>query len=146
MRKNRHQPGHHTHFLQQITRMEYSAQNEGMPLTGREMVRAICRWCSAWSELGQHRISRDIFKVIIGPRKPGADLHRFYNEWTDVYKQLYSAKPPSDEMRASIHAPSLEQCRKPSKLNFVCQSYAMSKDKMGHGAEGYEWLMEQIEE
>eukprot|EP00959_Pyramimonas_sp_CCMP1952_P285704 5973758-Pyramimonas_sp.AAC.1 len=46
MRNNRYQPGHHTHFLQQMTRMEYSAQNEGRLMTGREMVRAICHWCS----------------------------------------------------------------------------------------------------
>eukprot|EP00959_Pyramimonas_sp_CCMP1952_P393005 8234948-Pyramimonas_sp.AAC.1 len=62
LRRNRSQPGHHIHFLQRITRMEYSAQNEGRLLIGREMVRAICHWCSVRSELGQHRISRDIFK------------------------------------------------------------------------------------
>eukprot|EP00959_Pyramimonas_sp_CCMP1952_P442893 9271697-Pyramimonas_sp.AAC.1 len=61
MRKNRYQSGHRTHFLQQITRMEFSAQSEG-GLTGREMVRAICHWCSVRRELGQHRISRDLFK------------------------------------------------------------------------------------
>eukprot|EP00959_Pyramimonas_sp_CCMP1952_P073210 1530478-Pyramimonas_sp.AAC.1 len=37
MRRNRSQPGHRIHFLQQITRVEYSAQNEGRLLTGREM-------------------------------------------------------------------------------------------------------------
>eukprot|EP00959_Pyramimonas_sp_CCMP1952_P016238 343533-Pyramimonas_sp.AAC.1 len=73
IRRNRNQPSHHIHFLQQITRMEYSAQNEGRLLTGREMVRAICHWCSVRSELGQHRISRDIFKVVIDPNKPDAD-------------------------------------------------------------------------
>eukprot|EP00959_Pyramimonas_sp_CCMP1952_P207830 4346999-Pyramimonas_sp.AAC.1 len=62
IRNNRYQPGHHTHFLQQITRLELSAQNEGRLMTGREMVRAMCHWCSARSELGQRRISRDIFK------------------------------------------------------------------------------------
>eukprot|EP00959_Pyramimonas_sp_CCMP1952_P274402 5735780-Pyramimonas_sp.AAC.1 len=66
------------------------------------MVRAICHWCSVRSELGQRRISRDLFKVKIDPRKPDADLYHFYNEWTDVHQQLYGAKPPSDEMRASI--------------------------------------------
>eukprot|EP00959_Pyramimonas_sp_CCMP1952_P245850 5138317-Pyramimonas_sp.AAC.1 len=73
MRRNRNLPSHHLHFLQQITRMEYSAQNEGRLLTGREMARAICHWCSVRSELGQRRISRDIFKVVIDPIKPDAD-------------------------------------------------------------------------
>eukprot|EP00959_Pyramimonas_sp_CCMP1952_P189097 3955347-Pyramimonas_sp.AAC.1 len=73
MRRNRSQPGHHIHFLQQIQRMGYSAQNEGRLLTGREMVRAICYWCSVKSELGQCRISRGIFKVVIDPHKPDAD-------------------------------------------------------------------------
>eukprot|EP00959_Pyramimonas_sp_CCMP1952_P369898 7747059-Pyramimonas_sp.AAC.1 len=52
MRKSRYQLDHHTHFLQQITRMEFSAQTEGRLMTGREMVRSICHWCSVWSELG----------------------------------------------------------------------------------------------
>eukprot|EP00959_Pyramimonas_sp_CCMP1952_P131692 2753531-Pyramimonas_sp.AAC.1 len=85
--------------------MEYGAQNEERVLTGREMVRAICYWCSVRSELGQRRMSRDIFK----------------NEWIDVYQKLYGARPPSDEVRASIHARFIEQCRKPKKLDFVCQ-------------------------
>eukprot|EP00959_Pyramimonas_sp_CCMP1952_P393478 8244645-Pyramimonas_sp.AAC.1 len=46
IRKSRYQLVHHTHFLQQITRMEFSAQTEGGLITGREMVRAICHWCS----------------------------------------------------------------------------------------------------
>eukprot|EP00959_Pyramimonas_sp_CCMP1952_P305721 6397464-Pyramimonas_sp.AAC.1 len=58
------------------------------------MVRAICHWCSVRSDLGQRRISRDLFKVLIDPRKPDADQYPFYNEWTDVYQQLYGAKPP----------------------------------------------------
>eukprot|EP00959_Pyramimonas_sp_CCMP1952_P049968 1044492-Pyramimonas_sp.AAC.1 len=73
MRKSRYQPDHHTHFLQQITRVEFSAQNEGRLMTGREMARAICHWCSVRSELGQRRISRDLFKVTIDPHKPDAD-------------------------------------------------------------------------
>eukprot|EP00959_Pyramimonas_sp_CCMP1952_P110125 2304215-Pyramimonas_sp.AAC.1 len=48
-------------------------------------------------------------------------------------------------MRASTHAHFIEQCRKPNTLNFVCQLYNMSNDKMGHGVKTYEWLMEQIE-
>eukprot|EP00959_Pyramimonas_sp_CCMP1952_P363375 7609311-Pyramimonas_sp.AAC.1 len=91
------------------------------------MVRAICHWCSVRSELGQYRISRDIFNVVIDPHKPDADLYHFYNEWADVYQQLYGARPPSDEMRASIYAHFLEQCRKPSKLDLACKLYDMSR-------------------
>eukprot|EP00959_Pyramimonas_sp_CCMP1952_P306622 6417104-Pyramimonas_sp.AAC.1 len=56
--------------------MEYGAQNEERLLTGREMIRAICYWCSVRSELGQRH----------------------------VHQQLDGVRPPSDEMRASIHA------------------------------------------
>eukprot|EP00959_Pyramimonas_sp_CCMP1952_P366046 7666451-Pyramimonas_sp.AAC.1 len=59
--------------------MEFGAQAEERLLTGREMIRAICHLCSARSELGQHRISRDIFKVVIDPNHPDADLYHFYN-------------------------------------------------------------------
>eukprot|EP00959_Pyramimonas_sp_CCMP1952_P179171 3745624-Pyramimonas_sp.AAC.1 len=48
-------------------------------------------------------------------------------------------------MRASIHAHFIEQSRTPNKLNFVCQLYDLSKDRMGQGVKTYEWLMEQIE-
>eukprot|EP00959_Pyramimonas_sp_CCMP1952_P317324 6641510-Pyramimonas_sp.AAC.1 len=77
------------------------------------MIRAICYWCSVRSDLGQHRISRDIFKVVIGPNHPDADLYHFYNEWTDVYRELDGGRPPPDEMRASIHARFIEQRRRP---------------------------------
>eukprot|EP00959_Pyramimonas_sp_CCMP1952_P321458 6726678-Pyramimonas_sp.AAC.1 len=77
MRRHRNLSTHHTHFLQQINRMECGAQNEKRLLTGRDMIRAICYWCSVGSELGQHRISRDIFKVAIDPNRPDADLYHF---------------------------------------------------------------------
>eukprot|EP00959_Pyramimonas_sp_CCMP1952_P198686 4155799-Pyramimonas_sp.AAC.1 len=93
--------------------MECGAQNEKRPLTGREMKRAICHWCSVRSELGQHRISLDIFK------------------------QLYGVRPPSDEMRASIRAHFIEQCRKPKKLELICQLYDLSTDKLGEGMKTY---------
>eukprot|EP00959_Pyramimonas_sp_CCMP1952_P043035 900498-Pyramimonas_sp.AAC.1 len=89
MRRDRSLSAHHIHFLQQTNRMECGAQNEQRLLTGREMIRAICYWCSVRSELSQHRISRDIFKVVIDPNRPDADLYHFCNEWTDVYQQLY---------------------------------------------------------
>eukprot|EP00959_Pyramimonas_sp_CCMP1952_P209121 4374491-Pyramimonas_sp.AAC.1 len=62
MRKNHKLPKHHIHLLQHISRIEFGAQAEERLLTGREMIRAICYWCSVRSEVGQHRISRDIFK------------------------------------------------------------------------------------
>eukprot|EP00959_Pyramimonas_sp_CCMP1952_P164347 3435612-Pyramimonas_sp.AAC.1 len=105
--------------------MEFGAQVEERLLTGREMSRAICYWCSVQSELRQHRISRDKFKTAIDSNHHDADLYHFYNE--------YGARPPSDEMRASIHAHCIEQYRKPKKLPFVCQIYDMSKDKLGTG-------------
>eukprot|EP00959_Pyramimonas_sp_CCMP1952_P012742 269544-Pyramimonas_sp.AAC.1 len=89
MRRNRSLSNHHIHFLQQISRMEYGAQNEERLLTGREMIRAICYRCSVRSELGQHRISRDIFQIIIDPNCPDADYiisimngHTFINSST----------------------------------------------------------------
>eukprot|EP00959_Pyramimonas_sp_CCMP1952_P160512 3357067-Pyramimonas_sp.AAC.1 len=117
MRRNRSLSNHHIHFLQQTSRMGYGAQNEERLLTRREMMRAICYWCSVRSELGQHRISRDICK----------------NEWTDVYQKLYGVRPPSDEMRASIHARFVEQCREHKKLDVVCRLYDLPRDKSGRG-------------
>eukprot|EP00959_Pyramimonas_sp_CCMP1952_P261248 5461912-Pyramimonas_sp.AAC.1 len=113
MRKKHKLPNHHIHFLQQISRMEFGAQAEERLSTGRETIRAICYMCSVRSELGQHRISRDIFKVVIDPNHHDADLHHFYNEWTDAYQQVYGDRPPSGEMRASIHAHFIEQRRQP---------------------------------
>eukprot|EP00959_Pyramimonas_sp_CCMP1952_P239437 5004145-Pyramimonas_sp.AAC.1 len=46
--------------------------------------------------------------------------------------------PPSDEMRASIHARFIEQCRKPKKLEFICQLYDLSTDKLGEGVRTHE--------
>eukprot|EP00959_Pyramimonas_sp_CCMP1952_P048316 1008619-Pyramimonas_sp.AAC.1 len=57
MRRNHKLPNHRVHFLQRISRMEFGAQAEERLLTGRELIRAICHWCSVRSELGQHRIS-----------------------------------------------------------------------------------------
>eukprot|EP00959_Pyramimonas_sp_CCMP1952_P025392 532580-Pyramimonas_sp.AAC.1 len=145
MRRHRNPSVHHNHFLHQIQRVEFAAQSEKRLLAGREIVRAICSWFSVRSELGQHRISRDIFKVVIDPNRPDADLYHFYNDWTDVHQQLYGVRPPSDEMRASIHPLFLEQCRKPTKLSMICQFFDLSSDKPGTGMRTYEWLIAQIE-
>eukprot|EP00959_Pyramimonas_sp_CCMP1952_P430805 9022211-Pyramimonas_sp.AAC.1 len=109
------------------------------------MIRAICYWCSVRSELGRRRMSRDIFKVVIDPNRPDAGLYRVYNEWTDVHQQLYGVRPPSDEMRASIHAPFVEQRRHSKKFDMICQLYDLSADKPGAGMETYEWLITQID-
>ena len=119
LKRSRNLTPQQSHFLSQMTRMDLAAIREHRMLKGREMIRAVCYWCSVRSELGQHRICRDIFKIVIDPHKPDADLYYFYDEWMKVYLELYGVRPPSDEMRASIHAHFLEQCRKPSKLEQV---------------------------
>ena len=53
--------------------------------------------------------------------------------------------PPTDGMRASIHAHFLEQCRKPNKLKPAMSFHDMSSDKSGTGMKSYEWLVGQIE-
>eukprot|EP00959_Pyramimonas_sp_CCMP1952_P343997 7205076-Pyramimonas_sp.AAC.1 len=73
--------------------MECSAQNEERLLTGREMVRAICHWCSVRSELGQRRISRGIFKIVIDPHKQDADLCHIYNG------QTYTSSSTAPDLR-----------------------------------------------
>eukprot|EP00959_Pyramimonas_sp_CCMP1952_P394025 8256121-Pyramimonas_sp.AAC.1 len=73
------------------------------------MTRAICVWCSVRSESGQHWICRDLFKLTIGRQKPDQDLHYFDSEWMERYQELYGAREPSDEMKASIHARFYEQ-------------------------------------
>eukprot|EP00959_Pyramimonas_sp_CCMP1952_P039433 825226-Pyramimonas_sp.AAC.1 len=60
--------------------MEYGAQNEERLLTGREILRAICYWCSVRVELCQHRISRDIFKVVIDHNHQDSALYHLYND------------------------------------------------------------------
>eukprot|EP00959_Pyramimonas_sp_CCMP1952_P030421 637534-Pyramimonas_sp.AAC.1 len=67
------QPAWSSHTLPPADHSNGVQRPEGRLLTGREMVRAICHWCSVRSELGQHRISRDIFKVVMDPHKPDAD-------------------------------------------------------------------------
>eukprot|EP00959_Pyramimonas_sp_CCMP1952_P303908 6360046-Pyramimonas_sp.AAC.1 len=92
---------HRQHFLAQMRRMEFAAQNEKRLLTGREMIGAICYWCSVRSERGQHRISRDSFKVVMDPNRPDADLCHFYNEWADVYassSMVYDPLPTRCEL------------------------------------------------
>eukprot|EP00959_Pyramimonas_sp_CCMP1952_P040189 840168-Pyramimonas_sp.AAC.1 len=64
--------------------MEFSAQAEGRLMTGREMGRGICHWCSGRSELGQHRISRDLVKVNIDPHKPADCIISILNVQTYI--------------------------------------------------------------
>ena len=93
MMSNRLSP-QESHFLAQMQRMEFAAINDKRFLKGREMIRAVCYWCSVRSELGQHRICRDIFKVVIDPQKPDADLYYFYDEWMSCL--LYTSPSPRD--------------------------------------------------
>eukprot|EP00959_Pyramimonas_sp_CCMP1952_P192765 4030689-Pyramimonas_sp.AAC.1 len=62
-----------------------------------------------------------------------------------MFTNSYGVRPPSDEMRASVHAHLIEQRRKPKRLSFVCQTYDMFKDKVGTGVKSDEWLMTYIE-
>eukprot|EP00959_Pyramimonas_sp_CCMP1952_P344463 7214518-Pyramimonas_sp.AAC.1 len=43
----------------------HPCQIEGRLLTGREMLRALCVWCSVRSESGQHWICRDLLKLTV---------------------------------------------------------------------------------
>eukprot|EP00959_Pyramimonas_sp_CCMP1952_P017851 378615-Pyramimonas_sp.AAC.1 len=77
LRKHRNLSVHHNHSPRQANRMEFAARNEQRLLTGRDVAQAICCWCSVRSKLGQHRISRDIFKVVTDPNRSDADLWHF---------------------------------------------------------------------
>eukprot|EP00959_Pyramimonas_sp_CCMP1952_P289069 6045656-Pyramimonas_sp.AAC.1 len=88
----------HVHFFAQVNRVEHSCQTEQRLLMGRDMIRAICVWCSVRSEKGRHWICRDLFKIRVGRQKPDQDLYYFYNEWMERYQELYGSREPSDEM------------------------------------------------
>eukprot|EP00959_Pyramimonas_sp_CCMP1952_P442019 9253199-Pyramimonas_sp.AAC.2 len=60
-------------FRSQINRVEHSCQIEERLLMGREMIRAICVWCSVRSETGRHWICRDLFRINIDRQKPNPD-------------------------------------------------------------------------
>eukprot|EP00959_Pyramimonas_sp_CCMP1952_P318587 6666113-Pyramimonas_sp.AAC.1 len=101
--------------------MEHSCQLEGRLLTGREILRAICAWCSARSESGPRWICRDLFKLTIDGRKPDPDLYYFYSEWMERHQELHGAREPSHEMKASIHAHFYEQIRQVPRLRYATQ-------------------------
>eukprot|EP00959_Pyramimonas_sp_CCMP1952_P089894 1881480-Pyramimonas_sp.AAC.1 len=50
----------HAHLLAQVNRVEHSCQTEQRLLTGREMIRDICVWCSVRPESGWHWMCRDL--------------------------------------------------------------------------------------
>eukprot|EP00959_Pyramimonas_sp_CCMP1952_P425790 8918566-Pyramimonas_sp.AAC.1 len=120
--------------------MEHSRQIEGRLLAGREMKRAICVWCSVRSESGQHWRCRDLFKLTIDRHEPNQDLYHFYSEWMRRYQELYSAREPSDEMKASLHAHFYEQIRQVPRLEYAMQWYEFSTDPPGTGMRIYQWL------
>eukprot|EP00959_Pyramimonas_sp_CCMP1952_P210354 4402318-Pyramimonas_sp.AAC.1 len=89
--------------------MGRSCQTEQRLSTGREMIRAICVWCSVRSESGQHWICRELFNASTDRQNPNQDRYYFYNEWMELRQELCGAREPSDEMKASIHAHFYEQ-------------------------------------
>eukprot|EP00959_Pyramimonas_sp_CCMP1952_P169310 3536900-Pyramimonas_sp.AAC.1 len=72
-------------------------------------------------ESGQHWICRDVFKLTIDRQKPDQDLHYFYIEWMERYQELYGAREPSNEMKASMHAHVHEQVRQVPWLQSAMQ-------------------------
>eukprot|EP00959_Pyramimonas_sp_CCMP1952_P335178 7018355-Pyramimonas_sp.AAC.1 len=132
-------------FLSQINRMVHSCQIDGRPLAGREMIPAICVGCSVRSESGQRWRCRDLFKLTIGRQKPDQDLFYFYSEWMERYQELYGAREPSDEMKASMHAQFYEQIRQVPRLQSAMQWYELSTDPPGTGMRAYQWLLLQDE-
>eukprot|EP00959_Pyramimonas_sp_CCMP1952_P439911 9209652-Pyramimonas_sp.AAC.1 len=46
IKRNRRLPVQHTHFLSKVNRVEHSCPTQQRLLAGREMIRAICVWCS----------------------------------------------------------------------------------------------------
>eukprot|EP00959_Pyramimonas_sp_CCMP1952_P399325 8367059-Pyramimonas_sp.AAC.1 len=80
VKRNQRLSTQHTHFLSQTNRMEHSRQIEGRLLTGREMARVICVWCSVRSESGQHWICRGLFKLTTDRQNPDQDMYCFYRK------------------------------------------------------------------
>eukprot|EP00959_Pyramimonas_sp_CCMP1952_P181297 3790828-Pyramimonas_sp.AAC.1 len=145
MKRDQRLSAQHARFLSQINRAEHSCQTEGRLLTDREMMRAICVWCSVRSESGQRWICRNLFKQTIDRQKPNQDLRHFYSEWMERYRALYGAREPSDEMNASIHAHLHDQMRQVSRLEYAMQWYELSTDPPGTGMRTYQWLLLQVE-
>ena len=77
--------------------------------------------------------------------KPDQDLFPFYNEWMNVYRDMYGAGKPSKEMQSCIHEHFYEQMSFVPKMKDVMNWYDLSTDEVGHGIKTYEWLLEMLE-
>eukprot|EP00959_Pyramimonas_sp_CCMP1952_P234059 4891051-Pyramimonas_sp.AAC.1 len=146
MKRNQRLSVQRAHFLSQSNRTEHFRQIEGRLPTGQEMMRAICVWCSVRSESRQRWTCRDFFNLTIDDRqKPNQDLYYFYSELMERYQDLYGAREPSDEMKASMHAHFYEQIRQVPRLEYAMQWYELSTDPLGTEMRTYQWLLLQGE-
>eukprot|EP00959_Pyramimonas_sp_CCMP1952_P215222 4503209-Pyramimonas_sp.AAC.1 len=58
----------------------------------------------------------------------------------DRNQELYGARGPSDELKASIHAHCYEQIKQVPRLEVIMQWYELSTDPPGTGMRSYQWL------
>eukprot|EP00959_Pyramimonas_sp_CCMP1952_P003010 62217-Pyramimonas_sp.AAC.1 len=91
--------------------MEHSCQIDGASPSGSRDDAGNVRWCSVRSESGRRWICLDLFKLTIDRQKPNQDLYHFHSERMERYQELYGAREPSDEMKASVHAHFYEHIR-----------------------------------
>eukprot|EP00959_Pyramimonas_sp_CCMP1952_P328520 6877639-Pyramimonas_sp.AAC.1 len=56
-------------------------------------------------------------------------------------QELYGAREPSVEMKASMHAHFYEQSRQVPRLEYAMQWYELSTDPPGTGMRTYQWLI-----
>eukprot|EP00959_Pyramimonas_sp_CCMP1952_P322188 6741808-Pyramimonas_sp.AAC.1 len=61
------------------------------------------------------------------------------------YQELYGAREPSDEMKASMHAHFYEQIRQVPRLDYAMQWHELSTDLPVTGMRSYQWLLYQVE-
>eukprot|EP00959_Pyramimonas_sp_CCMP1952_P307226 6430296-Pyramimonas_sp.AAC.1 len=61
------------------------------------------------------------------------------------YQELYGAREPSDEMKASIRAHFYEQIRQVPRREYAMQWYELSTDPPGTGIITYQWILLQVE-
>eukprot|EP00959_Pyramimonas_sp_CCMP1952_P211671 4429568-Pyramimonas_sp.AAC.1 len=60
-------------------------------------------------------------------------------------QELFGAREPSDEMKASIHAHFYEHIRQVPRLEYAMQSYELSTDAAGTGVRTYQRFLLQVE-
>eukprot|EP00959_Pyramimonas_sp_CCMP1952_P042474 888110-Pyramimonas_sp.AAC.1 len=57
------------------------------------------------------------------------------------HQELYGAREPAEEMKASMRAHLHEQIRQAPRLHYVMQWYDLSTDPPGAGMRTYQWLL-----